>query len=850
MIKKTPLPTNLKAKLYPYQEIGFNWLLKNIQNKEGCILADDMGLGKTLQIISVLLHLKNINYINYKQKVLIIVPLSLIKNWLNEFEKFAPNIKIHIYHDNFDNAKRKIIDDCEVIITAYSMILQDFKEFDIDWLFLILDEAQKIKNPKIETTHKITSIKALHKIALTGTPFENNLYDYYSLFNFINPNYLGNLQYFKNYFYKPIANGDKKSLKAFTKITKPYVLRRLKTDKKILPQFPKKTIKIHYCKLTQEQTKLYKDIIDIPDGAHKKERGYHLGDIQLLKQICNHPSQMSNDITNINIKQSGKMMILADLLTGELKNEKVVIVTQYVRGEFLVKLFQKELNSNILFLHGGCTLEQRNDLICDFQNPLSNVKILIISLKAGGVGINLTSAKHIIIFDLWWNYAVEKQAIDRIYRIGQTRNVIVHRFITINTIEEYMNEKIKFKKKKSESIVKSYNALKIIEPLTELEREDLLHKNKVYIDENYNSQTIFEDNKVTIKANYTHKKTNLMILNFIKPLQLKNFNYNKFIFIDNQLFNKQLLYYKFRINPRILYKNILPYPGKEYTCIQTTLPNNLLSFYIHGSKNYLLLDNINAKFLKHSTNYMNKYTDIIFINLSKIIKQDNNFNKIAEVISICYNFIKPKNTEYIEMPKITIHLITKLKGNHIYQNENSHAIKNKLLHAFKKETKEIQYKNNHHFLIIELTVSASKQHLHNELIHYIENLVKSEKGLCTFHHTIIQRFICYDYNRHFDKNIYLKNISMILKRFLEKNATKKHLYEKWSNISLQGNGFRKLPFEFYGYVAKCKESAIEFYKMCDDKTIKKFETLNFDIKDIFKYNLETKLNNSENENEN
>lgn len=484
MIKKIPLPANLKAKLYPYQEIGFNWLLKNIANKEGCILADDMGLGKTLQIIAVLLHLKNTNYINNKQKVLLIVPLSLISNWLKEFSKFAPDIKIHVYHHNFINGKREIIDNCEVIITAYSMILQDFNKFNIEWSFLILDEAQKIKNHEIKTTRKINSIKAIHKIALTGTPFENNLYNYYSLFNFINPNYLGNSKYFFNYFFKPIAIDDDIPLKTFTKITKPYVLRRLKTDKTILPNFPTKTVRIHHCRLTKEQKILYKEILDIKDGEHKKNWGIPLGLTQYLKLICNHPSQVSNDVASIHINQSGKTMKLANLLTGELKDEKVVIVTQYVRGELLVKLFQKELNSKILFLHGGCTLEQRNNLICEFQNPLSNAKILIISLKAGGVGLNLTSARHIIIFDLWWNYAVEKQAIDRIYRIGQTRNVIVHRFITMNSIEEFMNEKIK-SKKKAGKIVKTYKAMKAIKPLTKLEREHVLHANQLYCEKKY-----------------------------------------------------------------------------------------------------------------------------------------------------------------------------------------------------------------------------------------------------------------------------------------------------------------------------------------------------------------------------
>ncbi|MEN4018731.1 MAG: DEAD/DEAH box helicase [Methanobacterium sp.] len=444
------VPGNLNAELRPYQEIGFSWLLQNINLGFGSVLADDMGLGKTLQVLSSILHLKNKGCLDEK-KVLVIAPTGLLFNWQNEMKKFTPTLKPFIYHGT--NRKFPKKDDFDVVISSYGTIRRDVKKFKrIKWYLLVVDEAQNIKNPTTKQTKAIKAIKSDNKIALTGTPVENRLADYWSIFDLTNKHYLGSIRKFTEKFIIPIEKErNEKVLKTFRKITDPFILRRLKTDKEIIKDLPLKIVNDVYCKLSIEQTALYKEMVDslleeIDESEGIDRKGLIFKLINGLKQICNHPAQFSRT-KSINIHDSGKMEVLMNILENITENgENVLIFTQYVQmGNIMKKLVDEKFNTESLFLHGSLTRGKRDKMINDFQER-SQHKIFIISLKAGGTGLNLTAAQNVIHYDLWWNPAVENQATDRAYRIGQKENVMVYRLITTGTFEEKINKMIESKK--------------------------------------------------------------------------------------------------------------------------------------------------------------------------------------------------------------------------------------------------------------------------------------------------------------------------------------------------------------------------------------------------------------------
>ncbi len=453
MIKKyenVKIPSNLNAKLRPYQEIGFSWLLQNINLGFGSVLADDMGLGKTLQVLSSILHLKNKGCLDEK-KVLVIAPTSLLSNWQNEMKKFTPTLKPFIYHGISRKFPKK--DDFDVVVSSYGTLRNDEKKFKkIKWYLLVVDEAQNIKNPTAKQTKAIKAIKSDNKIALTGTPVENRLVDYWSIFDLTNNHYLESIKKFTEKFIIPIEKErNEKVLKTFRKITDPFILRRLKTDKEIVKDLPDKIVNDVYCKLSIEQTALYKEMVDslmneIDESGGINRKGLIFKLINSLKQICNHPAQFSKT-KSINIHDSGKMEVLMNILENITENgEKVLIFTQYVQmGNIMKKLVDEKFNTESLFLHGSLSRGKRDKMIDDFQNK-SQHKIFIISLKAGGTGLNLTAAQNVVHYDLWWNPAVENQATDRAYRIGQKENVMVYRLITTGTFEEKINNMIESKK--------------------------------------------------------------------------------------------------------------------------------------------------------------------------------------------------------------------------------------------------------------------------------------------------------------------------------------------------------------------------------------------------------------------
>ena len=445
--KDIPVPASLQAELRAYQERGFSWNINNLLNGFGTILADDMGLGKTIQTISTILYLKENGFI--KKRVVIVVPTSLINNWEKELERFAPTLGFFSYY----GLKREL-EEADVLITTYDIVRRDLpklKKEKIDCL--IIDEAQKIKNPNTEISKAIKSIKAKYKIALSGTPVENNLSELWSIFDFTLPKYLKTLKDFQKNYAKDIEiKKDRIKIEKLKKITAPFMLRRLKIDKDIAPDLPEKIIIDEYSTMTKEQAGLYQSLVD--ESFRMMESEENTGALVLkliisLKQICNHPRNFDKT-SPIDPKLSGKaQQLLAILETILQRNEKVLIFTQYVEmGDILVKMIEDVLLITPLFLKGSQTKKKRDELVDSFQNDPKH-KIFILSLKAGGVGLNLTEANHVIHYDLWFNPAVENQATDRAFRIGQKRNVSVYRFITKDSFEEKIDKMIKAKQELS-----------------------------------------------------------------------------------------------------------------------------------------------------------------------------------------------------------------------------------------------------------------------------------------------------------------------------------------------------------------------------------------------------------------
>lgn len=440
----TETPEGLKATLRPYQLRGYEWLYKNSRLGFGSLIADDMGLGKTLQVIATLLKLKEDGELG-AHKALIVVPTTLLTNWEKEIKKFAPALKTHTYHGS--NRKLAPLKEADAMITTYGVARTETAKLNKEkWLTLVIDEAQAIKNPGTAQTKAIKKIKAPIKIAMSGTPVENRLSEYWSIFDFSNKGYLGNLRQFKADYAAPIEiEKDQTQLKKFRKVTEPFILRRLKSDKSIIKDLPDKIEYDQYCQLSPEQTAIYQNVVEttmksVENAEGIQRKGQVLKLITALKQVCNHPRQFLKK-GSADPAISGKCALLFSLLKQILdRNEKTLIFTQYREmGELLAKMIADEFSNTAPFLHGGVSRKGRDEMVEDFQNNRTT-RIMILSLKAGGTGLNLTAANNVIHFDLWWNPAVEAQATDRAYRIGQNRNVMVHRFITKGTFEEKINE--------------------------------------------------------------------------------------------------------------------------------------------------------------------------------------------------------------------------------------------------------------------------------------------------------------------------------------------------------------------------------------------------------------------------
>jgi uncharacterized Zn finger protein/superfamily II DNA or RNA helicase len=455
-----PIPATLRAKLRPYQKRGFNWVCSLLLSGFGCILADDMGLGKTVQSITVLLRLKEQGLLGKGSEggCLVVAPAALLGNWEKELERFAPSLKVSRYHGSGRNLDKQQ----DVFLTTYQTAVRDAAKLkDEGFSLLLVDEAHLMKNAETRISKTVKQLRSKYRLALSGTPVENRLEDLRSLFDFILPGYLGNASEFREQYRVPIeVMRNRAQAEALRKITAPFLLRRLKTDKTIIKDLPEKIVVNEYAALEKSQAALYESVV--AESIQKSEKidpaersSLILSLLTSLKQICDHPRVFDKESPAIS-GLSGKTQLLLALLEEILANrEKTLVFSQYVETlNCLERIIKSELGEPPLIYHGGLSQSARSDIINRFQNE-SAARILLISLRAGGLGLNLTAASRVIHYDLWYNPAVENQATDRAFRIGQKRNVFVHRFITKNSFEEKIDAMITSKRELADMTVAS-----------------------------------------------------------------------------------------------------------------------------------------------------------------------------------------------------------------------------------------------------------------------------------------------------------------------------------------------------------------------------------------------------------
>ncbi len=458
-------PPGFTGKLRPYQERGLGWLEFVTGSGFGALLADDMGLGKTIQVIAFALS----KIAQGRRPFLIVCPTSVLGNWAAEFSKFAPRLRVSIHHGTQrqqGKAFSTMIEGSDIIITSYALAWRDAEEFtSVEWAAVVADEAQNLKNPFAKQSTFLKQIRSDLKIALTGTPIENRLSDLWSIMDFLDPGYLPPWPRFKEVFARPIeAQGDRAMTDALVKALAPVLLRRVKSDRSIITDLPDKIEKTEWCYLTPEQATLYKAQVD-ESLRRLEEKGADrmqvLGTITRLKQICNHPSNFLKDSRELG-DRSGKVQRLRELV-GSMgaRGESCLVFTQYAEmGSLLVEDLCKEIAAPVSYIHGAVPRKERERIIKDFQDPEgTGPRVLVLSLKAGGTGLNLTRASNVVHFDRWWNPAVEDQATDRAFRIGQKRNVMVFKFVTKGTIEERIEEILVSKKALAASVIGSGEAL-------------------------------------------------------------------------------------------------------------------------------------------------------------------------------------------------------------------------------------------------------------------------------------------------------------------------------------------------------------------------------------------------------
>ena len=472
----------LEATLRPYQRDGVAWLRLLATLGLGACLADDMGLGKTIQVLALLLCHRG-ERAPRPAPSLLVIPASLLGNWRREAERFAPSLSLRFLHPaetdrealaEVAEAPTRHLAGVDLAVTTYAMLHRQPWLADVEWRLVILDEAQAIKNPATRQSRAVRALPARARIALTGTPVENRLGDLWALFDFLNPGLLGSRDVF-NRFVKKLQQREEQPFAPLRRLVAPYILRRLKTDRRIIADLPDKTETTRDCHLTRKQVALYQRVVRAMERELERtegiaRRGAVLRSLMRLKQTCNHPSQLSGD-GDYRPGDSGKFARLADI--GEElaeRQERALVFTQFREiigplSEHLAAVFGRAG----LVLHGGTGIRQRQKLVDRFQRD-DGPPFFVISLKAGGTGLNLTAASHVIHFDRWWNPAVESQATDRAFRIGQRRNVLVHRFVTRGTIEERIDRMIAEKRQLADDLLDGGGEI----DLTELSDDELI----------------------------------------------------------------------------------------------------------------------------------------------------------------------------------------------------------------------------------------------------------------------------------------------------------------------------------------------------------------------------------------
>jgi len=479
-------PVGFQGTLRPYQVRGLSWMAFMERFGLGVCLADDMGLGKTIQLLALLQHEReSAGPGEQLGPTLLVAPTSVLGNWRRESERFAPEIDVLVHHGPDRLTGQEFLDRAgraDLVVTTYALAHRDRELFGaVMWRRVVLDEAQSIKNPAAKQSQAARSLPTQRRIALTGTPVENRLSELWSVMDFLNPGYLGDPNSFRKRFSIPIERyHDAGRAQRLRQMVRPFVLRRLKTDPTVVSDLPEKLESREYCHLTGEQASLYENCVqrmlgEVERAEGIQRRGLVLSALIRLKQICNHPSQLLKDVEPGSgrppaINRSGKAIRLTEQLEEVLaESEQALIFTQFRQmGHLLSMMLRTHFDTDVLFLHGGTPQKQRQSMIDVFQRRDGTHPILILSLKAGGVGLNLTAATHVFHYDRWWNPAVENQATDRAYRIGQTRTVVVHKYLVRGTLEERIDQMIEQKTELAENIIGSGERW-----LTELSTDDL-----------------------------------------------------------------------------------------------------------------------------------------------------------------------------------------------------------------------------------------------------------------------------------------------------------------------------------------------------------------------------------------
>ena len=447
-------PPGFHGRLRPYQERGLAWLTFLGHLGLGACLADDMGLGKSPTTLALLAAERTVEA--PPGPTLLVCPMSVVGNWQREAERFTPGLAVHVHHGAerlTGPAFRETAEQADLVVTTYALAARDRDALaEVPWARIVLDEAQNVKNSAARQSQAVRSLRAPRRVALTGTPVENRLAELWSIMEFLNPGLLGSARAFRARFAVPVERfHDEDAATLLKRLTGPFVLRRVKTDRSVIADLPAKLEMKVYCNLTREQATLYQAVVDdmlarVEQSEGIERRGLVLATMLKLKQVCNHPAQLLADASGLG-GRSGKLERLEELLEEALTaGDKALVFTQFAEfGQQLQRHLAIRLDREVLYLHGGTPKKARDQLVTRFQSD-GGPALFLLSLKAGGTGLNLTAANHVVHFDRWWNPAVEDQATDRAFRIGQRRDVQVRKLVCVGTLEERIDRMIEEKR--------------------------------------------------------------------------------------------------------------------------------------------------------------------------------------------------------------------------------------------------------------------------------------------------------------------------------------------------------------------------------------------------------------------